>query len=140
VSADPSTPERLAKFRTIARTWAPRVAALTVGTAVGATLTALGIRALVALGASKGDLAVMVSGVVAVAAANALWWWFRGRDQAAKAHHAEWLAAAWRREYAKQAAEMRALQQENARLTAEVERLTPGEVVSLLHERMGDHP
>jgi hypothetical protein len=130
----------LAKIRTVAKRWVRPLAALAIVTVVGATLTTLGVRAAVALGASKGDLAIMVAGVVAVASANTLWWWFRGRDQAAKARHAEWLAAAWRREYAKQAGEMRALREENTRLTAEVERLAPGEVVSLLTKRMEETP
>ena len=93
-----------------------------------------------ALGASKGDLVIMVAGVVAVASANVLWWWYWGRDRAAKAFHAEWLAAAWRREYAKQAGEMRALREENTLLNAQVESLAPGEVVSLLTKRMGETP
>jgi hypothetical protein len=135
----------LDKIRAAVKRWAPHaapvaigVAALAGGVVVGVTLTTLGVRAAVALGASKGDLAIMVAGVVAVASANTLWWWFRGRDQAAKARHAEWLAAAWRREYAMQAGELRALQKENVRLAAEVERLAPGEVVSLLTKRMGE--
>ena len=137
----------LAKIRTVVKRWAPRVAAvppgvaaLAIGTVVVATLTTLGVRAALALGASKGDLVIMVAGVVAVASANVLWWWYWGRDRAAKALHAEWLAAAWRREYAKQAGELRALQKENVRLAAEVESLAPGEVVSLLTKRMEDTP
>jgi hypothetical protein len=137
----------LDKIRAVVKRWAPHAApvaigvgALAIGTVVGATLTTLGVRAAVALGASKGDLVIMVAGVVAVASANVMWWWYRGRDRAAKALHAEWLAAAWRREYAKQAGELRALQKENVRLAAEVERLAPGEVVSLLTKRMEETP
>jgi hypothetical protein len=116
------------------------VVALAIGTVVGATLTTLGVRAAVALGASKSDLVIMVAGLVAVASVNALWWWYWGRDRAAKVRAADQLAAAWSAKGAEYRAYIATLEQENTRLNAEVERLTPAEVVSLLHQRMRETP
>lgn len=85
-----------------------------------------------------GDLIVLVGGLIAIAAASALWWWFRDRDHAAQARDANQLAAAWSRRAAEHRNRIAALEWENERLAAEVERLTPGEVVARLHQRMGD--
>jgi hypothetical protein len=137
----------LDKIRAAVKRWAPHaapvaigVAALAGGVVVGATLTTLGVRAAVALGASKGDLAIMVAGVVAVASANVLWWWYRGRDQDAKVRAARQVAAAWSEMAADRRRYIADLERENTRLTGEVERLAPGEVVSLLTKRMGETP
>lgn len=128
----------LAKLRAVAKRWAPHAAALIVGTAVGATLTTLSVRAAASLGASKGDLVVIASGVLAVVSANvAVWWmWLRGKD--ADLRQARREAASWHREAAERREHIAILQQQVAELSAA--RVTPGEVVSLLHERMGDQP
>jgi hypothetical protein len=135
---NPSTPEqRLSEIRAVVKRWAPRVAAVTIGTAIGVVLTTLGVRAAALLGASKGDLVIMVAGVLAFVSANALWWWFWGRDRAATARAADRLTAAWSERAAEYRAYIADLERQNTQLRAQVESLTPGEVVSLLTKRMG---
>jgi hypothetical protein len=129
-----------AKVRAVVKRWAPRVAAVTIGVVVGATLLILGIRTAVDLGATRGDLIVMVSGVLAVAAANIFWWWYRDRDQAAKARDADWLAAAWSGRAAEHRAYIAELERQNTGLTAEVEQLRRSATTAHLTKRMGETP
>ncbi|MFI7448152.1 hypothetical protein ACIBQX_11695 [Nonomuraea sp. NPDC049714] len=134
----------LAKIRAVVKRWVPRVPPVAIGAVavvggaiVGATLMTLAVRALAAAGASKGDLVIAVAGVVAFVSANALWWWFWGRDRAAKARAADRLTAAWSERAAEYRVYIADLERENTQLRAQVESLTPGEVVSLLTKRMG---
>lgn len=76
---------------------------------------------------------LFLAALVALFAANALTWRFWGLGKDADTRSAERALARAQKANAE-------LVVENTRLAAEVERLTPGEVVSLLHERMGDTP
>lgn len=129
------TPERLAEIRAAVKLWALRVAAPAIGAAAGAGAVLLVGVMLRALDAGH---ALLVAGLLAGLAANALVGWFWGRHQAADAREARRNAAAWRDKVYEYWAEIVRLREENARLADQVKDLAPGEVVARLHERMGD--
>lgn len=76
---------------------------------------------------------LLLAALVAIAAMNALTWRFWGLGKDADTRSAERALARAQKANAE-------LVVENAHLTAEVERLTPGAVVSLLHQRMRGTP
>jgi uncharacterized protein (DUF697 family) len=122
----------LDKLRAVATRWAPAAVSAFIGAVAGAVLAGFGNR--------WGDLAVPIIGLAASVSAGVAAGWMWCLEKAASARADRELAAAWRRKYAEREHHIYALQQKNERLTDAVARLTPGEVVSLLHERMGDHP
>ena len=83
--------------------------------------------------------ALIVSALIAIAAANAGVWWLWGREQAARRRAADGRRDWWAAEALAAGSEARAAAADNGRLAArvdELESLARSEVTATLHSRM----
>ena len=83
--------------------------------------------------------ALIVSALIAIAAANAGVWWLWGREQAARRHAADGRRDWWAAESLAATREARKVAADNGRLAArvdELESLARAEITATLHERM----